>query len=98
MNLQRFIVILALVVVMGLLVAYVHARIIHAGYEISRLSREREQLVERQRAVVAELAELKRPEVIEAQVRRWQLELVPGPGNGTVVVTDRRLKGRLDRR
>ena len=88
MNLQRFIVILVLVVVMGLTLAYEHARIIHAGYVMSRLSRERERLTERQRTLAVELAELKRPERIVQEVRRWKLELVPLRETGRVLASE----------
>ena len=87
MNLQRFIVILTLVVIMGLVLAYQHARIIGAGYEMSRLSREREVLTERQRVAAAELVELKRAEAIAARAEKLGLELVPASETGRVMVS-----------
>ena len=77
MNLQRFIVILVMVVVMALMLVYQHARIIHAGYEMARLSRERDELTERQRKLAAEALELKRPDALAERVREFGMELVP---------------------
>ena len=77
MNLQRFIVILVMVVIMGLVLVYQHARIIHAGYQMAQLSEQRKQLNEQQRRLAAELAELKRPEVVSEKVREFGVELVP---------------------
>gem|GEM_PF-3971273 len=89
MNLQRFIVILVMVVVMALVLVYQHARIIHAGYEMAKLSRERESLNEQQRRLAAELVELKRPEVLTERVKELGVDLVPvekqKPGKGMVV-------------
>lgn len=86
MNLQRFIIILVLVVLMALTLTYQHARIIHAGYRMSSLSRQREGLTERQRNLAAELVELKRTEVIAAKVRTLGIELVPaGEEDGVMI-------------
>ncbi len=86
MNLQRFIIILVVVVLMALTLTYQHACIIHAGYRMSSLSRQREELTERQRTLAAELVELKRAEVIAAKVRTFGLELVPaGKQDGVMI-------------
>ena len=77
MNLQRFIVILVLVVVMGLVLVYQHARIIHAGYELATLSQQREDLNEQQRKLAAEVIEMKRPEVVSKKAKEFGVELVP---------------------
>ena len=77
MNLQRFIVILVMVVVMGLVLVYQHARIIHAGYQMAKLTQEREDLNEQQRKTAAELTERKRPEVVSQKVKEFGVELVP---------------------
>jgi hypothetical protein len=76
-NLQRFIVILVMVVVMGLVLVYQHARIIHAGYEMARLSQEREDLNELQRKTAADLESLRRPDVVSARLKSFNMTLVP---------------------
>ena len=87
MNLQRFIIILVMVVLMALTLTYQHASIIHAGYRMSSLSRQREALTDCQRTLAAELVELKRAEVIAAKVRTLGLELVPPAEEDGVVIS-----------
>jgi hypothetical protein len=85
-NLQRFVVILVLVVVMGLVLVYEHALIIHSGYEMAKLSQQRDELNEQQRKLAAELVELKRPELVSGRVKEFGVQLVPMEKKKEVVV------------
>ena len=76
-NLQRFIVILVMVVVMGLVLVYQHARIMHAGFEMAQLTQQREDLNEKQRKMAEDLVELKRPEAVATKAKEFGVDLVP---------------------
>ncbi len=79
MTLRRLIILVGLVAAMALFLIYEHSRIMRAGYQVSRLTRDEARLIDAIRIQNVQLTRLRRPEFIARQVERMRIDLMRQP-------------------
>jgi len=87
MSMKRFVIILTLVALLGMICVYQHSQSILAGYEINRLLAQRNRLIEEKRGVDYTFLRLVNPRSIKEQVALMELELIlPGESRPPVAI------------
>ena len=86
MNLQRFLVVLALVVAMGIALVFQHAMKLRLGYRIAQLDARRDELMKENARISAEITREKDPKRLQAKLEALGLRLVPAGAQPETIV------------